>query len=232
MHSRVAFVDEQLLAGDFGTGDVVCKTGLRDFVLTPYAGRVLYSNVDIGKVMVQWPWGAEQESPSELVRMHDSHTLPVLIDQSYSTWEGERNKDGKEIKEADAKWRKSLASNVLSSFENKTLPIYKAACKFWSNGTPEIEAFLKISAELSDEFGDEPIRLTVSNLYERGRRLAIYWKSKKRQYRITQQEKQSKKIGCPRCKNILRPRVYRQNRRILLCKTCGFSIDPRDLLRR
>ena len=94
---------------------------------------------------------------------------------------------------------------------------------------PEMETFLRMSSVFSDDFSSDAIRITVANVYESGRRLAIYWRDNKRQYKTTQQEKDSKKFACPRCKGILKPRVYRQGRRILLCKLCGFSIHPSDL---
>ncbi len=233
MRSFVSFVDEKLLATDFGTGDVVRKSGTRDFVLSPYAGRVLYSNTDTGKVQVQWPWGVELESPSELIRQAgEPITIPTSIDQSYSTWESERFKDGKEVEKADNKWRKSLASKVFDSYEQKTLPLYRAACEAWHLGMPEVETFVRMSSAFSADFSTDAIRLTVSNLYESGRRLAIYWKDKKRRYKTTQQEKDSKNLSCPRCKSFLRPRVYRQGRRLLNCKQCGFCIAPKDLILR
>lgn len=226
-----AFVDERLMAAEFGTGDVVRKTGLRDFTLTPYVGRVLYSNVETGKVHVQWPWGAEQESPAELVRLADPHSIPPLAaDQSYSTWEKSRHVDGKDVDKADTKWRKSLAARVVSGYEARTLPLWRAACEAWHCGMPEVETFVKMSSVFADEYGEEAVRLTVANLYELGRRLAIYWKDNKRRYKTTQEEQDTKKFACPRCKGLLRPRVYRQGRRILLCKTCGFSIHPKDLI--
>ncbi len=231
MRSITSYVDDRLMSAEFGTGDVVRKTGLRDFVLTPYSGRVLYSNTETGKVYVQWPWGVEQESSTELVRFQSSDMIPPeLADQSYSSWEGERHKDGKERAKSDEKWRKSLSSKIVESYESITLPLYRAACEAWHCGMSEIDTFVQMSSSFGEEYGQDAIRLTVSNLYESGRHLAIYWKDNKRRYKTTQQEKNSNKFGCPRCKGILKPRVYRQGRRILLCKTCGFSIHPRDLL--
>lgn len=231
MQSRTAFVDERLLAGEYGTGDFVRKTGLRDFTLTPYIGRVLYSNVDTGKVQVQWPWGAEQENPSELVLTHDSHAIPPLLaDQSYSTWEQSRNVDGKAMEKTDAKWRKSLASRVVEQYEEKTSVLWRAACEAWHCQMPEIEAFMKMATVFGDEFGDDAVRLTVGNVYEAGRHLAIYWKDNGRKYRTTQQEQKTKKFSCPRCKGLLRPRTFRQGQKTLQCKSCGFNIHPQDLL--
>lgn len=215
MH-RIAFVDDQLAARDFNTGDVVRRTGIRDFVLTPYVGRVLYSNVDTGKVSVQWPWGVEIEAASELIKDKSNYYPPPSFDQSYSTWEQSR---------------KSLAARVVDRYEEATKPLWRAACEAWHCGMPEVEAFVKMAAVFGHKFGEDAVRITVANLYELGRRIAIYWKDTKRRYKVTQREKESGIICCPRCKGLMKPRVYRQGRRVLLCKTCGFVIHPKDVVR-
>ena len=230
MIKRTAFVDERIMAGGFATGDVVRKTGLRDLLLSPYVGRVLYSNPETGKVAVQWPWGSEQESPVELVKdTSKDYVPPVGVDQSYSTWESSRHTHDEGTNESDSKWRKSVASSVVIRYEQRTLPIWRAACKAWHHGLEEFDAFKRINASLGADYGDDAIRITVANLYELGRRLAIYWGNKKRQYRVTQREKSSGATFCPRCKFKLKPRVFRQGQRVLQCKNCGFSIHPEDL---
>ena len=229
MH-RTAFVDDQLIARDFSSGDVVRKSGLRDFVLSPYVGRVLYSNTNTGKVEVQWPWGAESETASELVKDMSGDYAPTNADQSYSTLEGAKHINSPAVLKADGKWRKSLSSQIVSSYEEKTLPLWRAACESWHCGMDEVETFFRMSSVFGKEYGQEAIRLTVANLYGLGRRIAIYWKDGKRRYRVTQKEKSSGRIACPRCKGLLKPRVYRQARRVLQCNDCGFSIHPKDLM--
>ena len=233
---RTAFVDDQLIARDFNTGDVVRKAGIRDFVLSPYVGRVLYSNVDTGKIQVQWPWGAEIETASELIRDTSNYFAPTQADQSYLTWEGSRNFNTKESQKADAKWRKSLAAQAIEKYEIKTLPLWRAACEAWHCGMGEVETFFRMSSVFGPEYGQDAVRLTVANLYELGSRLAIYWKNNKRKYRTTQTEQSNGKFVCPRCKGLLKPRVHTRGRRVLQCsvrpdgsKGCGFSIDPRDI---
>jgi len=228
---RTAFVDDQLYAREFNTGDVVRKAGLRDFVLTPYVGRVLYSNVDTGKVHVQWPWGAIEEPATELIKDASTFYPPPVMDQSYSTWEGSRNVNSPEVVKADDKWRSSLASRITQKYEERTLPLYRAACEAWHCEMPEIEAYVKMAAVFGPEFGDDAVRITIANLYGLGRQVAIYWKDSKRRYKITQKEKASGKISCPRCKAMMKPRVYRQGRKVLQCDGCGFSIHPKDLVR-
>lgn len=230
MSNRLAFVDDMLQAREFKTGDVVRKAGYRDFVVSPYAGRVLYSNPDTGKVHVQWPWGAEESVASELVIDTSGDYLPPLqADQSYSTHEMGRHINSPESVKADAKWRKKLSSQIVDRYEQETLPLWRAACEAWHCEMPEIECFTKMAMVFGPEYGQEAVRLTVANLYELGRRLALYWKDPKRRYKTTQKEKQSGKYSCPRCKNPLKPRVYRHGGRVMLCKTCGFAIHPNDV---
>ncbi len=227
---RTAFVDDCLIAREFKSGDIVRKAGYRDFVLSPYVGRVIYSSPDSGKVHVQFPWGAEEVPASELViDRSESFQPPLAADQSYSTHEMSRNINSPEVVKADDKWRKSLASQIVDGYEHYTLPIWRAACEAWFCEMPEVEAFQKMSAIFGPRYGQEAVRLTVANLYELGRRLAIYWKNPKRRYKTTQKEKSSGKLGCPRCHGELKPRVYRHGGRVMLCKGCGFVINPRDI---
>jgi len=230
MQTRVSFVDDQLIAREFKSGDVVRKAGIRDFVLSPYVGRVIYSSPDSGKVHVQWPWGAEESPASELIiDLSGNFQPPLQTDQSYSTHEMSRNINTPEVVKEDAKWRKSLSSTIVEKYEEYTLPLWRAACEAWHCEMPEIETFTKMSATFAPQYGHEAVRLTVANLYELGRRLALYWKDNKRKYRTTQKEKQTGALTCPRCKGILKPRVFSHGKRVLSCKGCGFSISPLDV---
>jgi hypothetical protein len=237
MNTRLAFVDDQLLAREFHSGDIVRKAGYRDFVLSPYVGRVIYSSPDTGKVHVQWPWGEEEISPTELVKdASESFMPPMQADQMYTTHEMSRNIDSPEVVKADDKWRKSLtasslASRIVDQYEQYTLPLWRAACEAWHCEIPEIEAFQRMAKVFGSEYGQEAVRITVANLYELGRRLALYWKDPKRRYKTTQREKQTGKLSCPRCHGVLKPRVYRHGGRVMLCKGCGFAIHPRDISR-
>lgn len=227
---RFAFVDDPLYAKEFRSGDIVRKAGVRNILLSPYVGRVLYSDTETGKVSVQWPWGVESESATELVKdASGDYVSPALTDQSYSTWESARWTSSPDIEKSDAKWRSSLASD----FERYTLPVWRAACYEWHNGTNEIEAVMRVSSEMSEDYGFDVVRRTVGNLYGLGRRLAIYWKDSKRRYKVTQREMSSGKHSCPRCGpgSILKPIVYSHGEKILSCRGCGFSIHPTDLIK-
>ena len=229
MH-RTAFVDDQLAARTFHTDDVVRKAGLRGFFLSPYVGRVVFSNVDTGQVQVQWPWGVEHEAATELIKDTSGDFPPAMFNQALSTWESARHSDGKADEKADEKFRKSLASRVLAAYEERTLPLWRAACEAWHCEMDEVDAFMKMASVFGPEYGEDAVRLTVSNVYNLGRRVAIYWANGKRRYRVTQKEKDSKRLACPRCREVLKPRVYRQGRRVLMCKGCGFTIHPRDII--
>jgi ribosomal protein L37E len=233
---RTAFVDDVAAAKDFTSGDVVRKTDMRNFFPSPYAGRVVFVDYRNGTVQVQWPWGSEQESPTELIRDLSGDVAPPLaLDQTYSSWSQTRFENDVEALKADAKWRKSLTASVAAKYEVSTAPLWRAACKAHHDGLDEIAAFMSLSTALSEKFGDDAVRLTVANLYDAGRtpspRLALYWKDKGRRYKVTQREKSMGKIRCPRCgADGMRPRTYRANKKVLSCTGCGFSISPKDLI--
>lgn len=232
MH-RLAFVDQQELAKDFATGDIVRKISYRGYIVSPYAGRVVYSNPKTGTVQVRWPWGEEQESPAELIREPTSERLPAQGMEQYSTWEGSRLINDEETLKVDKKWRNSLASRVVNKFERRTLPIWREACKAWHNSLNEIEAFKLLSSKYAGVFGTEPVRLTVSNLYALGNqyKVSIYYKDNQRHYKVTKSEKNSGKLKCPRCGGTrMKPRTYRQGKKLIQCRDCGFSISPKDLV--
>jgi predicted RNA-binding Zn-ribbon protein involved in translation (DUF1610 family) len=243
---RTAYVDEMAAASEFHTGDIVRKTGLRDNLHTPYVGEVLFSNPRTGKVQVQWPWGAMQESSVELIRdTSEDFRPPLAMDQQYWSYEGCYHLDGKEVEKVDNKWRKKLSTNIagtflrqnmlnsiVSTYERETMPLYRAACKAFHFDLDEVEAFRRISAVLSEDYTTDAIRLTVSNLYK----LAIYWKDTTRRYRVTKSEKADGKLYCPRCakdengnRSELKARVYRQGKKVYTCGRCGFHISPKDL---
>lgn len=241
---RYAFVDDMQAAKDFASGDVVRRMGYREMLPSPFAGRVIYANPKTGKVHVQWPWGAEEEPASELIRDLSAATAPnMALDQWYPTLDGVRFINDEETRKKDEKWRKSLSSQVArryldasrpsdlaSRYEELTKPAWRLACKAWHRGQDEISAYKSVLASFEDEFGDDCCRRTVANLYEESRRVAIYWKDNGRRYKVTQKEKDSRKLLCPRCKGVLKPRVYRQGKNCMQCKGCGFTISPKDLV--
>lgn len=218
MRPVMAFIDERAIAQGFKPGDVVQKSNLRDMLPSPYYGRVIYPNCDTGVVVVQWPWGAEQEQPSCLIPIPDEKSV-LDLDQWYSNWDAESHGAYGES-----------AARVASEYERATLPMWRMACKAMHRGMNEFEAFKQVGSEFSCQFGTDSVRRTVANLYETARRLAVYWHDSKRRYRVTRKERESGVFTCPRCKSPLKPRTFRQNQRVLACKTCGFTIHPRDVV--
>jgi hypothetical protein len=225
---RVAFVDDQLYAREFRTNDVVRKTGLRDFVLTPYVGRVLYSNHDTGVVSVQWPWGQELNSPTELVKDKSGDwSPPEKLDQAYSTWESTRWTADDDIIKKDAQWRKKLASSLVDEFEKLTLPVYKAACNAWYHQIPEVDAISRISSHFERDFGFDVVRRTVGNLYAQGRRIAIQWNKSSHKYQISQEEEETGQYGCPNCGTMMDSSLHPH---ILQCGACGAGFNRSTLV--
>lgn len=231
--NRYAFVDDKLYSQEFASGDIVRRVNIRDYIITPYVGRVIYANYNTGIVMVQWPWGAVVEPPTELIKVgagnHD-FVPPLKLDTSYSTWEKESYGFTTDSVKADEKWRKSIASSIVSEYEHQTKPVYVAACKAYYDSVPEVEAITRIAAEYADEYGFDTVRRTVGNLYGLGRRVALYWKNSQRKYKTSQAERASGKLKCPRCSSRMANRIYRANRAIKQCRSCGFSIHNRDII--
>ena len=200
----------------------------RDLLPAPYYGRVLFANVETGTVVVQWPWGAEQEYPSTLNPVLSKDVKNILdLNQWYSNWDAAKH--GMYGDEPDNGYS-AMSSKIASAYERKTLPVWRLACKLMHFGSNEFETFKTLHSEFGAEFGTDTIRITVANLYETARRMAVYWHDSKRKYRVTRKERASGKYTCPRCKSILKPRIFRQNQKVMACKVCGFTIHPEDLV--
>lgn len=258
MSIRLAFVDDMQAAKDFATGDIVRRMGYRELLPGPFAGRVIYSNPRTGKVHVQWPWGAEEEPATELIRdLSGDVAVNAALDQIYTTWESARHTNGeaaqksqeewfKSLLKEDPKWKKQLAStgfslgeaaslmNIVSLYEEKTKPIWRSACKAWYGGMSEVEAFTHLSSMYENIFSLDSVRVTVSNLYESAKnpspKYALYWKDSGRKYKVTKKEKSNGVLYCPACRGKMRAKTYRKQKKCLQCTDCGFSISPKDLI--
>jgi hypothetical protein len=231
MHNKTAYVDNVQMAREFRAGDIVRRANYRDTLMTPYVGRVIYSNTETGVVMVQWPFGAYLEVPTELVRAGSVDFLPPLkLDQSYSTYEKSRYMNTEESAKSDEKWRKSLASDIVSDFESFTQPLYIKACQLFHDGVEEVTAANRLASECGHIYGFDTVDRTVKNLYGAGRRLALYWGNANRKYKRSQGEKATGIIKCPRCATKMYDRRYRQGKNIKQCRSCGFSIHSRDIM--
>ena len=182
----------------------------------------------------------------------------MALDQLYSTWESSRLINGESAMKADEKWRKGLLkkdekwrkqvaadvgvspesagrlARIAALYEDRTLPLWRAACKAWYDGFSAVGALRLLSVAHSDEFGSDAVRLTVSNLYEAAKsppsHLALYWKDSGRKYKVTRRERHTGALTCPRCRGAMKPRTYRHQKKCLQCRGCGFAISPKDLL--
>lgn len=258
MSIRIAFVDDIQAAKDFATGDIVRRMGYRELLPGPFAGRVIYSNPRTGKIHVQWPWGAEEEPATELIRdLTGDVAVNGALDQIYTTWESARHTNGeasdrsqedwfKDLLKKDPTWKKKLAAtnfsldeaasllHVVSLHEQNAKPVWRSACKAWHDEMSEIEAFTYVASLHKDVSSLDTIRITVSNIYETARnfspKYALYWKDSGRKYKVTKKEKDSGVLFCPSCRGKLKARVYRKQKKCLQCADCGFSISPKDLV--
>ena len=186
MRLVTAFIDERALARNFKTGDVVQKASLREMLPAPYYGRVLFANAETGVVTVQWPWGAEQESPSTLNPILTKDVKNILdLNQWYSNWDAARH--GMYGDEPDPGYS-ALSAKIAASYERKTMPMWRSACKHMHHGLNEMQVFKQLNAEFGEEFGTDAVRRTVANLYETARRMAVYWHDSKRRYRVTRRK--------------------------------------------
>ena len=231
---RVAFIDDQLLCRDFRTDDVVRKSSLRDYVLTPYSGRVLFSNPRTGKVAVQWPWGVESESPAELVKVIADHFAPVSHEDGVSTHEGAVHKKNEDTKKANSEWRKGFASELArelkNEFEAQNKTVYHAACKALHDDMPEVKARELLVHKFAASHGFDTVNSITGDVYGQGYRLAIYWAAAMRKYKRTRNEVASKRYSCPRCRTGMSPLRFRFRQDLHQCGACGFAIDKTDLM--
>lgn len=231
---RVAFVDDQLLCRDFRTDDVVRKSSLRDYVLTPYSGRVLFSNPRTGKVAVQWPWGVESESPSELVKELAQHFAPTSVDTSYGTYEKYLHTKNENTKKVNQEFRKSLASSIVKDlrdeFETQNKLVFHAACRALHDGMTEPQAKKYLIQKFASSHGFDAVQSIAGDVYAQGYRLAIYWREQNRRYQATKSERNTKRFSCPKCHDIMKPLRYRFRQSIQQCPVCGFSIHNDDII--
>lgn len=231
MKSHVAFVDDVLMSREFRTGDFVRRANTRNLLLTPFVGRVIYSNTNTGVVMVQWPYGPVLEPPTELVKVGSIDFIPPLeLDQTYSTYERSLYSGNAKKEKEYSKWRKSLASSIVSEFESNTMPVYKMACEAMGSGLSEVECFTKVSSELGSQYGFDVVKRTVSNLYNQGRRLALYWRASERKYKASKREVASGSYICPKCHSAMKKTRFSHRQDLKQCYDCGFAILNADIL--
>lgn len=207
-------IDDRLLSKQFSTGDIVRVTSDSGTFLSPFPGRVLYSNHESGVVVVQFPWGVEHAAASSLLIDYTEDYSAPVSDTSYSTWE-------------KARYSHQIARKYMSG---TIIPLYRLACRNSYLGMTEMQSFADLQDKVGSIFTVDEIRGVVSSLMQAGRKLAIYRKEIGRKYKRTQSELQSGVSKCPRCKDSLHSRRSRQDEVVLICRSCGFCISPEDLI--
>lgn len=207
---RTAFIDDQKMSADFKVNDIVRKPGLRGLFISPYTGVVQVVNRALGIVLVQWPWGIEQERPCDLILDTSGDFRPTNNAFNTSTTWGD-------------------LPFVASSVSRQDGPVRLFASKVMHRGFDELETFVETCNVFHKTHSNASVRSVVSSLFEDASRIAIYWKDNRRRYRVTQRERESGILFCPRCRSHLKPRTYTKGRKHFMCKECGFSIHPKDL---
>jgi hypothetical protein len=225
---RFAYIDERALARNFKPEMVVQKAGLRDLLPSPYYGRVLYSDIGNGIVVVQWPWGAEQDYPSELTPIFGDAAVGVMdFNQCGNTYNSDMYSGGNDKSYA------AMPARIASAYEQITLPVWRMACREMYRGVSEFEAFAHLSSQFSDEFGSDAVRRTIANLYNAARRMAAY--ATRRKYKVTGKERTSGIYGCPNCKTPMEYKTYTYNKnqkpmKVHVCPNCHKAIHPKDFI--
>lgn len=207
-------INDRLLSRQFSTGDVVRITSDSGTFLSPFPGRVLYSNHESGLVTVQFPWGVEQAAASTLLIDSSSDFSAPIFDTSYHTWEKSR-----------------YSHRIIKRYEDSVItPLYRLACRNIFLGMNEMRSFVDLCEKVGSIFTTNEIRSVISGLMESGRRLAIYRKDAERKYKKTRSEARTGLLSCPRCKQTLKSRTYRKSQTVWTCPSCGFCISPEDII--
>lgn len=217
---RTAYVDNRYLAKQYKTGDSVRKTDLIDTFANAYVGRVIYSNPLTGIVYVQWPWGAEQATPADLIKDVSQDVEGPLFFDDYSSYD---------------KWsmtQTDIAKRVAARYASCAQKCYSCTCKAIHYGASKevaLEVFERLASGLAAD--------TRSSIYDRifsDKRVALYYKSSPRKYQMSKGEEQRRTAACPKCKNVMRPAKISKNAHVFRCTNaeCKFMIHPEDVLRR
>ncbi len=192
-----------MIAKFFTKGDVVRKPGNTGKFLSPYTGTVLSSNEKTGAVIVQWPWGTEQEFPSELVLDTSGDFAGQPFDSSYSSWD-------------------MVNSNRRTASDNR---ISVHACKLASISVSEDDAIFMLNNRYSCDTSSE-----VNRVYEHGKRLASYWTNSHNKYHLSIEEIETGKFFCPRCKFAMDKSKDNIGQKTHKCDKCKFVVYPHEVM--
>lgn len=217
---RTAYVDNRYLAKQFKTGDVVRKTDLIDTFASAYVGRVIYSNPLTGVITIQWPWGAEQATPADIIKDQSNDIEAPLYFDDYSSYD------------KSSMMHTSIAQRVAAKYASCAKTCYSCTCKAIHYGASKevaLEVFNRLSASLAAETRD-----ILYNRIFTDKRVALYYKSSPRKYQMSKGEEKRRTAACPKCKSVMRPAKISKNAHVFRCSNseCKFMIHPEDVLRR
>ena len=228
-------IDAQKLILDFKPGDSVQKFMPGDpGGLSPFVGRVTSVHIGIGCLDVQWPFGVERVHPDEIVKVNPAlrRYLPPTLDQTYDSYDVAKGRQA-----GPKLWR----TVELPAGFHRDLAI------LWGRKASEVAAydhlwrkFTPLGAEddaIKDEVGKFYLvakNLVAMRIQQGIQKFGAYWVSQNRQYRVTQEEADSKKPFCPKCGTKMRRATYKMEKgakhRLWACPKDLFLIKQDHML--
>lgn len=206
-------IDYQKLTKDFKPGDAVQKFMPGDpGGLSPFVGRVTSVHVGIGCMDVQWPFGVERVQPDEVVRVNPAlvRFLPPTLDQTYNSYDVAKGRQA-----GPKLWR----TVELPAGFHRDLAI------LWARKASEVGAYDHLWRKYASQGADDDaIKDEVGKFYLVARNLidfriqqavtktAAYWVAQNRQYRVTQEELDTRKPFCPKCGTKMRRTTYKMEK--------------------
>lgn len=234
-------IDYWRLSKEFAIGDFVQRyaPGQGSFSLSPFMGRVTAVHRGLGVLDVQFPYGNERVFPDDVVKVDarlSQWLPPETLDQTYMSLDTQR---AREI------WATSNAQKMWRSGE---LPVgfYRDLSFLWAKGAGEVRAYDELWRKHAASVADHVLRDEVAKFYRVASRLtdariqqhtmktAAYWVAQNRQYRMTSEELQVRKPGCPKCGTRMRRTTYKMDKgarhRLFACPKDLFLIKVTDML--
>lgn len=213
------YKDTRNLLVDFEVGDSVLYVDPIRGKAMNFVGRVTALLSGLGMVDVEFPWGNQRMSPTEIV--HTNLDGPSQ-DTSLDTWD--RKKGGVTSKD--------FIYRLAARHEFRQRRIFRHADNFRQAGIDQMDAYDWLYAKYAQKHTDDEIKAAVSVVYNtpRSERQAMYWKQKGRQYVPTQNELDSGNFHCPRCKCGMEKTIYKKWEKLYACPDCLFLIKPADIL--
>jgi hypothetical protein len=225
-------IDYWKLVKDYAPGDLVQRFAPgSDNDLSPFVGRVTAVHKGTGFLDIQWPMGNERVSAEEVLKVNPEFAkfLPPSLNFSWYP--------GYDVTKQAAKtpWR----TDVLHP------EFYHTAASLWLKRVGEVAAYDELWHKYGSQYDDEVLRDEVARLYAFARnattlrlrateKQAAYWVAQNRQYRVTQNEMQTRAPGCPKCGKTMRRTIYKMDKgarmKLFACPKCLFLVKRDNLL--